>query len=226
MAAPDASALARMMARPGMDPRVWLTLAIVTRVVFDEEHGIFCDIQFQPGGEPETALLGAAYAGSGFGLYCPVQVDDIVLVAVPMGDPGNGPVIISRMWSAADRPSADFGSGETPSDDVVLRVRPGKKLRILTSESGDGVEITTEGNGDIVIQATGEGKVYIGGKDGSEPIALGTTLKNHLDQVKQFLELVKTHTHPVSGTVANASAELMVGPPSVPDIEADEGNVK
>lgn len=162
--APDAGAMARMVARPGMDTRVWLTLAIVTKVSYDAAHGIFADVQFQPGGEPETALVGAAYAGGEFGLYCPIDVNDTVLVALPMGDPGNGPVIIARMWAAADKPSAEFGSGEVATDNVVLRMRPGKKFRVITSDSGDGFEVDVGGDGNITLKVN-SGVVNLGGAD-------------------------------------------------------------
>lgn len=215
-----------------MDSRVNLTLALVTAISYDDDHGIFADVKFQPGGEPETALLGAPYAGARFGAYFPIEVDDIVLVALPMGDPGNGPVIIARMWSAADKPSADFRqgtSGMEASKDVVLRTKPGQKLKIRTSNDGDGVDITVEGNGDVLIQATGSGKVKLGGTDALEPAVLGDTLDRFLNQVKTWLD---SHTHILTiAAMAGAGGTGTAAPPtpsspSVPDIKADEVELK
>jgi len=231
----DVGRLAAAASRPGIDPRVWLTLATVEEIGFDAENGVFVDVQYQPDGTKETCLLGVPYAGNEFGFYCPVEVGDTVLVAVAGGDPGNGPVIVSRMWGGADKPSADFQSSsdsETATSDVVLRVKPGQKFKLRTSGSSDGVDITVEGDGDVVIQATGSGKVYLGGTDGTEPIALGTTLKNYLSELKNWAD---NHTHvytddslglQLTTPPASAPPAVLNPSPTVPDIEADEAEVK
>lgn len=231
----DVGRLSAAAARPGIDPRVWLTLAVVDEIGFDPENGIFADITYQPDGTKETALIGAAYAGNEFGFYCPVEIGDTVLVAVAGGDPGNGPVIISRMWGGADKPSADFQStsdAEDATQDMVLRVKPGQKFKLRTSGSNDGVDITVEGDGDVVIQATGTGKVYLGGTDGAEPIALGSTLRAYLDALKSWAD---GHTHvyvdstagPLLTTPPASAPPAVLSPsPTVPDIEADEAEVK
>lgn len=219
MSGVDSSDMARMTARPGMDTRVWLTLAVITELSFDAEHGIFADVQFQPGGDPETALLGGPYAGGEFGMYCPVAVGDTVLVALPMGDPGNGPVIIARMWSAADKPSADFGAGEVPSENVVLRAAPSKKLLIRTSAGGGDIDLTIEGDGNfnltlegngnvaidargtgnVVIDARGTGKVFLGG---------GATLTPLLDGVVTA-QGIDPFTGLTYGALGNATAKVL-----------------
>ena len=231
----DTGRLAAAASRPGIDPRVWLTLAIVEDIGFDAEEGIFVDVQFQPDGTKETAYLGLPYAGAEFGLYCPVEIGDTVLVAVPGGDPGNGPIIISRWNNSGDKPSADFQStadAETASPDMVLRVKPGQKFKVRTSGSSDGVDITVEGDGNVLIQATGSGKVYLGGSDGTEPIALGTTLKNYLSELKNWAD---NHTHVYTDDTlgpqlttppASAPPAVLNPSPSIPDIEADEVAVK
>jgi len=129
----DFAALGRAMARPGMDPRAWCSLAIVQSVVVDEAEGVFCDVLLMPSKRRETARLGAAYAGSGWGLYAPPVVDDEVLVSAPSGDPALGLVITSRLWSPADVPPADAA---THPEDVLLTVRPDKSLRLVVSGGG------------------------------------------------------------------------------------------
>jgi hypothetical protein len=129
----DFAALGRAMARPGMDPRAWCSLAIVQSVVVDEAEGVFCDVLLMPSKRRETARLGAAYAGSGWGLYAPPMVDDEVLVSAPSGDPALGLVITSRLWSPADVPPADAA---THPEDVLLTVRPDKSLRLVVSGGG------------------------------------------------------------------------------------------
>jgi hypothetical protein len=125
--------MGRALARPGMDPRSWCSLAIVQSVVVDEAEGVFCDVLLMPSKRRETARLGAAYAGSGWGLYAPPMVDDEVLVSAPSGDPAQGLVITSRLWSPADVPPADAA---TYSEDVLLTVRPDKSLRLVVSGGG------------------------------------------------------------------------------------------
>lgn len=231
----DVGRLSAAASRPGIDPRVWLTLAVVEEIGFDPDNGVFADIIYQPDGTRETALVGAAYAGNEFGFYCPIEVGDTVLVAVAGGDPGNGPVIVSRMWGGPDKPSSDFQNAdesENATQDVVLRVKPGQKFKVRTSGSSDGVDITVEGDGNVLIQATGDGKVYLGGTDGTEPIALGTTLKNYLTELKNWAD---NHTHvytddslglQLTTPPASAPPAVLNPSPSVPDIEADEAEVK
>jgi len=129
----DFAAMGRALARPGMDPRSWCSLAIVQSVVVDEAEGVFCDVLLMPSKRRETARLGAAYAGSGWGLYAPPMVDDEVLVSAPSGDPALGLVITSRLWSPADVPPADAA---THPEDVLLTVRPDKSLRLVVSGGG------------------------------------------------------------------------------------------
>ena len=156
----DFASMGRALARPGMDPRSWCSLAIVQSVVVDETEGVFCDVLLMPSKRRETARLGAAYAGSGWGLYAPPMVDDEVLVSAPSGDPALGLVITSRLWSPADVPPADAA---THPEDVLLTVRPNKSLRLVVS---------------------GGGKVILGGAEASQPVALGGVVSaagNELD---------------------------------------------
>ncbi|KKN72088.1 hypothetical protein LCGC14_0414830 [marine sediment metagenome] len=232
---PDMGRLANAVSRPGIDPRVWLTLAVVLDVGYDANEGIFADVQFQPDGTVETCLLGAPYAGAEFGAYFPVNVDDTVLVAVPSGDPSTGPTLIARMWNSGDKPHADFQSEdeeEEPTKDVVLRIQPGRKLKIRTSDDGDGVDITVEGNGDVVIQATGDGKVFIGGTDGTQPSTLADTLTDFLNSQKTKLDtainFLKTHVHIETGATTDppTGASLIETTPNVPDVKANEVEIK
>lgn len=157
----DTGRLRNLVSGPGVDTRYLLTLAVVDKVVVDPQEGVFCDIALLPFEQPETARLGVPYAGNGFGFYFPVEVDDVVLVAVPDGDFGSGAVIISRMWSAADPPLAeaqgaadtDSGPGQYEgSPNVTLRAKAGAHTKIIVS-SGANVTIQVEGNGTINLNA-------------------------------------------------------------------------
>lgn len=152
----DFNMLSKAMTRPGIDPRSWCSLAIVQSVVIDEAAGVFCDVLLMPSKRRETARLGAAYAGSGFGFYAPVKVDDEVLVSAPGGDPAQGLVITQRLWSPADVPPAGL---EATPEDVVLVVEADKSLRL-----------TVQGDGDVVVTAA-DGKVKLGGDAATRGVA-------------------------------------------------------
>ena len=152
----DFNMLSKAMTRPGIDPRSWCSLAIVQSVVIDEAAGVFCDVLLMPSKRRETARLGAAYAGSGFGFYAPVRVDDEVLVSAPGGDPAQGLVITQRLWSPADVPPAGL---EATPEDVVLVVEADKSLRL-----------TVQGGGDLILSAA-DGKVKLGGEAATRGVA-------------------------------------------------------
>lgn len=210
----DVGRLAAAVKRPGVDPRVWLSLAVVKDVAFDPDNGIFADVQLQPTGEAETCLVASTYAGAGFGAWFPLEVDDVVLVAIPSGDPGAGPVIIARMWSASDKPHADFGDGEDPTADVVVRPKSGQRVVIRTSDAD--VSVKVEGSADVVLEVQG-GKVRLGAESGLEPAVLGATLKVWLDQIKLALD---AHTH--TAVTAGAGVSGPPAPLTFPDVPAIE----
>lgn len=165
----DVSRLSHLVARPGLDTRYNLVLAVIDKVVVDPQEGVFADISILPREEPETAIVGVPYAGNGFGFYVPLYEDDVVLVGVPDGDTNAGPVIISRMWSSADKPPTEAASRTpvagapgmyAPSDDIVLRARAGANTRIVVSD-GANVTITVEGTGNVNLKVEG-GSVNLG----------------------------------------------------------------
>lgn len=157
----DVSRLADAVSRPGIDPRVWVSYAIVqSEPVVETAQGqqdVFVDVLLVPTMQPDTARLCADYAGNGFGLYTPLHKDDEVVVIAPSGDPDEGLVIARRCWSPSDRPPAE--AGQFP-DDVLLVVEPGKNVRITTS---------------------GGGKVFLGDAEAAQPVALGGTVSATAD---------------------------------------------
>ena len=138
----DVNRLSAAVSRPGIDPRVWVSYAVCTSEPVVEtrsgQQDVLVDVLLLPSGQPETARVGALYAGNGFGFYAPLHKDDEVLVCAPSGDPDEGLVVTQRLWSPAD-PPPDAMSAHP--EDVTLVVESGKSLRI-------GVQ--------------GDGKVYLG----------------------------------------------------------------
>lgn len=134
---PDVRRMAAAVSHPGIDPRTWLSWAIVKALGFDGEQGIFADVQLIPTGETETIYVGSDYAGGGFGDWSNVEVDDTVLIGFPNGDPNSGGVLISRTWNGGDPPPAQLQNGEVPTKDRVLIVKPGQKWRVIVSGGGE-----------------------------------------------------------------------------------------
>ena len=251
----DRNRLAAVASRPGIDTRVWLSLAVVTDVGFDPAEGIFADIRLLPGDEPECATVASSYAGNGYGAFAPLFEGDVVVVAVPHGDSANGPVIISRLWSSADIPPSDLAGTSArhgtndPSPDPYLRVQANRTLKIRTSSTQGGVDVLVEGDGEVNIKANGSGTIkieqagtgnitlkvadgqlcYVGDSAGAEPIALGQTLQSFLASVKTWMD---GHVHsylPGPGAAAPTSTAALglTGPsPTPPTVTATKGRVK
>lgn len=154
---PDVRALGAGVSYPGIDPRVWLTLATVVDVGFDSNNGIFVDVKYQPDGTDETALLTAQHTGTRCGSYRPVKEGDTVVVAVPKGDPGNGPVIIARCWNAGDPPAAEMGDGDDAVNDWI---------DVLDTDSN--YVMKTQGEGIIKWQAADQS--FVRGDDQKDAI--------------------------------------------------------
>lgn len=147
----DMMRLSTAVARPGIDPRTWCSLAILMSDPYIEmtegEQDIFVDIMLMPSQEQETARVGAVYAGNGFGFYFPLKQDDEVLVCAPSGDPDEGIVVVQRLWSPSDPPPAEVAAHP---EDVTLVVESGKSVR---------------------IGVAGGGKVYLGNVEASRGVA-------------------------------------------------------
>jgi hypothetical protein len=198
----DVGALSSAVSRPGIDPRVWLTLAVVTELGFDEAHGAFADVTFQPSGVTETCLIGSNYAGAEFGDWCGLELNDTVLVAVPDGDAAGGPWVVSRAWNAGDKPYAEMRSAtdtEAPTADRILRVKPGQKFKLRTSGGGDGVDVKVEGDGSYVIEIAGAGNVYLGSGATMQPLMDGVVVAQGIDPF----------TGLTYGALGNASSRVM-----------------
>lgn len=214
----DLGKLASAITRPGVDPRVWITLGVVTETGADPEQGLFADVEFIPSGEEQTVFVGSNYAGAGYGTVVKPKVGDVVVIAVPEGIQDAGPIIIARLWNGQMPPPPEAINGEDITDDVVTRVKSGDSHKLFVG-GGGGVLVDVDGAGDIRLQARGSGKVKLGDTD-LQPAVLGnanqSVLDDHETRIKtletaigQFVTAFSTHTHvvTVSGvTVGVASA--------------------
>lgn len=195
----DTERLANAVSRPGIDPRIWISYAVLMTEPYVEttegQQDVVADVMLLPSGMIETARVSAIYAGNGFGLYAPLHIDDEVLVLAPSGDPDEGMVITQRLWSPADLPPVELAEN---TEDVLLVVETDKNLRIKTLGAGN------------VILAVDTGKVFLGAETGTEPAAKGTSLKGYLDSL---VTSIQTHIHvvqagPFSGSAAPTTTPI------------------
>jgi hypothetical protein len=189
--APDMGRISAAVSRPGIDPRVWVSLAVVTAVKVDPKEGVFVDVMLLPSRVPETARVASIYAGPGSGFYLPIDVDDEVLVEAPDGNPDAGLVVTSRLWGeGSGAPPADAASNPT---DLILLVKPDATLRLATL-----------GHGNIVIHPRGDGKLKLGGESNlRDASGVGDDISvNMIDFTKAVNEIIDSHT-PISPGVTS-----------------------
>lgn len=243
----DAGRMAALVSRPGIDPRVNVTIGTVKDVAYDAAHGMFADVNIVPTGDLVNCMVGVEYAGNHYGSWAKLKVDDVVLVAIINGDRAQGGVVIARLYRESDLPPTELSAEENPSetvtdatDNVVLRVEPGKKYILRTSGAGGAVDVKVEGDGELNIEQAGTGnvyitvaggsnKVYVGDRDGTQPLSLGQTLQNHLDATKSYTD---AHTHlagllvapPSGGPVTGTTGAPVGAAPNVPDVRATKVN--
>lgn len=177
----DVARLSNAVGRPGIDPRIWVSYAVLTSEPHIEttegRQDIVVDLLLLPSGQEETARVGAMYAGEGFGFYAPLHTDDEVLVVAPSGDPEAGLVVMQRLWSPVAVPPPEVV--ENP-EDVTLVIQEGKNLRMAVLGAGN------------VILSVEEGRIYLGSPEDTEPVAKGTSLKSYLESIKSTFD---AHTH-------------------------------
>jgi hypothetical protein len=181
----DTNRLGRALARPGMDTRTWVSLAVVTAVVIDPAEGVFADVLLMPSNVKTTCRVAQEYAGDGFGFYTPVLVDDEVLVEAPNGNPDNGLILTRRLYSKSDPPPEE--AVDNP-DDVLMVIRKGKTMRILVD---------------------GGGQVEIRSRDGAaESLAFQDKLNALEDKVNDHIILYNGHIHPATAGTTSPTVSL------------------
>jgi len=200
----DVGRLSKALERPGIDPRTWVSLAVVDEIVIDPAEGVFVDVTLLPSRVSGTARLGAAYAGAGFGLYAPLHLDDEVLVEAPSGDPDEGLIVTLRLHSPSDPPPSEITANP---QDVLLLVEAGRTVRIAT-----------QGSGNVVVEARGTGQVRLGAEAATRGVArVGdataisgadlVALQANLD-LRYTLLAAPAPLTSVSGTVATGSSKV------------------
>lgn len=151
----DVAKISEAVSRPGIDPRRFVDLGVVTAVAVDGD-GIHADVLLMDG-NPETVALASPYAGPGYGLHFPLELDDAVYIAVPDGKYNAGGGIVGRPWDRGAPIPLEISDAP---EDVVLVVKPGQSIHIVVS-----------GGGNAVIEARDGGRVELGqAEEPGEPL--------------------------------------------------------
>jgi hypothetical protein len=130
----DFNFLGEGLAKPGMDPRQWVSFGIVESgtedataqvVEFDTELGPLVSVTLQPSGVSVACRVAGQVAGNLEAEYNPFQAGDEVLVVVPEGDEMAGCTIIGRLSNALDAwPGAVAGQDSTQNMFAFRRQTP------------------------------------------------------------------------------------------------------
>lgn len=212
----DTNRLGAALERPGIDPRINTAIGWVTKFVVDPDHGVFATVLLQ-NQQTLTCRVGTCYGGQGWGFYAPLEVDDEVVVSIPIGDPDHGPVVVAKTWAASELPPQDALDNQA---DVILFVKKDTNLRIKVA-----------GSGNVVLGAE-DGKVLLGDETGTLPVARKT------DPTGNTKMTVTPGAGPLAGAIASISitgadgATTQIwsvadpGPFPVPDGEITDGSEK
>lgn len=111
------SALADAMARPGNDPRQWVSFGLVDEVPvdFDPDHGPLVSVILKPSEIEVQCRVSMQVGGNGEGEYYPFVEGDEVIVAVPGGNERGGCVIIGRLSNQRTPFPQTSVAGQDPS---------------------------------------------------------------------------------------------------------------
>lgn len=192
----DVAKIAKALERPGIDPRKFVELAVVTTVAVDA-NGVHADV-LTAEGLPETVALAPPYGGPGYGFYGPLDPDDAILIAMPDGKFNAGGRIIGRIWDPGSPPPAEVAAHP---EDVAIVVKPGQTIRVVVS-----------GGGNAVIEARDGGHVLLGAEDASDPVMRKS------DVAAFIANYYAGHTHSAPGGTTGpplVSAQTPAGSPIV-----------
>lgn len=181
----DVAKIANAVSRPRIDPRKFVDLGVVTAVDVTAA-GVHVDVTTLDGVQ-ETAAVAPPYGGPGYGLHLPIDLDRMVVLAIPDGVFNAGARVVGTTWDAGDPPPADVLAHK---EDVVLVVKPGQSLRLIVSKGAS-----------VVLEARDGGKIRHGGDDANDPIIRKSDLDKVVETLNDLITKYNRHTNPTNGTL-------------------------
>lgn len=122
----DAATMSASIARPGIDPRQWVSYALVSpqqnvdgevidSVEFDDELGPLVNCKLQPSNISMRCRIAQRFAGAGEAEYSPFIEGDELLVVILEGLEAAGGVIIGRLNNSIDTFPLESIAGQDPT---------------------------------------------------------------------------------------------------------------
>jgi len=193
----DLNILAEALARPGMDPRVWVSYGLVApetddhkSVEFDAPWGPTVWVVLQPHRQIVACRVAGHVAGNGEGEWAPFLAGDEVLVVVPEGDTRAVPVIVGRLNNELDVFPEYVAGQKTDGNLFSFRRQLGSYLiegdaALIMRSAVTGAMIGIDETGNLTLR-NGDGTVFQLGatgcamqnKDGDLQIAIDTDQKS------------------------------------------------
>ena len=196
----DLRRIAAAVSHPGIDPRSFVSLAIVTKISV-EETGVICDVTLMPSQLQEAASLSPLYGGAGFGFYTPLEEGQMVVVVAPEGDPNHGLRIVACVWDQGEPPPTEVTDDPL---DVALVIKKDRTMRIVV-----------DGAGNLVVEAKGTGQVLLGSEEATLGVARnGDSVSITIAAgaiVTTGSATTQTNANPitVTGTITSASSVVL-----------------
>lgn len=162
----DLRSLGEAVSFPGIDPRVWVSLAIVDsldEIEWDPDHGPLVPITLQPSGVQTFAVCGQSVSGNQEGEGCPFVENDMVLVVNPQGLERADTVIVCRLSSHLAPPPSLCGGQDTTANKISWK----RKASPHFEEYGDRWTVKSAVS-DALIAFDATGQVTI--RDGSKSV--------------------------------------------------------
>lgn len=160
----DHATMSQAFSMPGIDPRVWVSYAIVDlpsndegsqTVEFDADDGqLYVNVTLKPSDTPLRARLGMMAAGAGEAVYFPFVGGEEVLVAIPEGNMRAGAVILCRLNNAYDGFPFDSVGGADPTNNAIaifrtktaLTIESGASVLVRSASAGAMLQLSSTGN--------------------------------------------------------------------------------
>lgn len=138
----DQSTVGEAVRAPGIDPRQWVSIGIVTAggqedeiVVFDEDEGQpLVRVLLEPTKIPVVARVAGQVAGNGEGDWFPFVEGDEVVVAIPEGSERSGCVIIGRLPNSVNKFPMESVAGQDPTTNTFAFSR--RRTAVIQENSG------------------------------------------------------------------------------------------
>ncbi len=197
----DLNLLSEALARPGMDPRVWVSYGLVApetadhkSVEFDAPWGPTVWVVLQPHRQIVACRVAGHVAGNGEGEWAPFLAGDEVLVVVPEGDTRAVPVIVGRLNNELDVFPEYVAGQKTDSNLFSFRRQLGSYLiegdsAIILRSAGTGAMIGIDETGNLTLR-NGDGTVFKLGATGSAMMNADGDLQLALDTDEKSVNMM------------------------------------